>query len=90
MAERYVLVVEDERPVRDVVVRWVTELGYSVQAVESADEAITMIAGERPFAVIADVMMPRRDGRWLLERIRARWTSLPVIMASGAWLEGRC
>lgn len=87
MAEPYVLVVEDERPVRDLLTRWLNHLGYAVRAVESADEALDAIARRRPLAVISDVVMPAHDGMWLLEQIHTRWTSLPVIMASGAWLE---
>jgi CheY-like chemotaxis protein len=58
MAEPYVLVVEDDRPVRELLVRWLTMMGYSALAVENADEAISTIAREQPFAVITDVVIP--------------------------------
>jgi CheY-like chemotaxis protein len=87
MAEPYILVVEDDRPVQQILVRWLENLGYATRAVETADAAIAAIMRERPYAVISDVVMPVHDGLWLLEQIRARWTSLPVIMSSGAWLE---
>jgi CheY-like chemotaxis protein len=87
MAEPYILIVEDDPPVQQLLVRWLEKLGYSTRAVETADAAIAEIMEERPYAVISDVVMPVHDGLWLLEQIRARWTSLPVIMASGAWLE---
>jgi len=87
MAEPYVLVVEDERPVRELLVRWLTSMGYPARAVENADEAINAISREQPFAVITDVIMPVHDGLWLLEQIHSRWPALPVIMSSGALLE---
>ena len=87
MHEPYVLVVDDERLVRESLVRWLKSLGYRAVSVEHADAAIDEIAKQLPLAVIADVQMPMHDGLWLLEHIRARWPSLPVIMASGASLD---
>jgi DNA-binding NtrC family response regulator len=87
MAEPYVLVVEDDPPVRELLVRWLTMMGYSALAVENADEAISTIAREQPFAVITDVVMPVHDGLWLLEQIHHRWPALAVIMSSGALLD---
>jgi CheY-like chemotaxis protein len=87
MMERYVLVVDDERLVRESLVRWLKSLGYPSVAVPNADEALETIAQQLPVAVIADMVMPAHDGLWLLAQIRARWPSLRVIMASGANLD---
>jgi two-component system response regulator FlrC len=87
MVEPYVLVVDDEALLREALVRWLKSLGYRSVAAESADEAITEITRELPFAIIIDIVMPGHDGLWLLEQIRDRWPSLRVIMASGANLD---
>lgn len=87
MSEPYVLVVDDERLVRESLVRWLKTLGYRAVAVEYAEQAIQEITRQLPVAVIADVVMPIHDGLWLLEQIRVQWPSLPVIMASGASLD---
>ena len=87
VTEPYVLVVDDQRLVRESLVRWLKSLGYLAVAVETADQAIQEITRRLPVAVIADVVMPIHDGLWLLEEIRVRWPSLPVIMASGASLD---
>ena len=87
MHEPYVLVVDDERLVRESLVRWLKSLGHRAVSVERADAAIDEITKQLPTVVIADVQMPMFDGLWLLEHIRARWPSLPVIMASGASLD---
>ena len=81
------LVVDDEAPVRESLVRWLKSLGYQSSAVENADEALAEIARQLPFAVIADMVMPVHDGLWLLQQIRLRWPRLRVIMASGANLD---
>lgn len=89
MLESYVLVVDDEHLVRESLVRWLRSLGYESIAVDNADDAIECIARQVPAAVIADMMMPVHDGVWLIEQIRVRWPSLPVIMASGASFDER-
>ena len=87
MNEPYVLVVDDERLVRESLVRLLKSLGYRAVAVEHAPDAIDEITKQVPVAVISDMMMPLNDGLWLLEQIRTIWPSLPVIMATGAGLE---
>lgn len=87
MVEPYVLVVDDEKPLRELLVRWLDGLGYRAVAVGSAEEALKTIDSALPTAVIADVVMPVHDGLWLLEAIRARWPTLPVVMSSGATLD---
>ncbi len=87
MVEPYVLVVDDEALLREALVRWIKSLGYRSVAAASADDAITEITRELPFAIIVDIVMPGHDGLWLLEQIRERWPSLRVIMASGANLD---
>lgn len=89
VSEPYVLVVDDERPVRESLVRWLNSLGYAAVAVDTADAAIQELTRQLPIAVIADVVMPIHDGLWLLEHVRVRWPSLPVIMATGASLDER-
>ena len=87
MADPYVLVVDDEAVLRESLVRWIESLGYPSIAVETADDAIDQITRQMPFVVIADMVMPVRDGLWLLEQVRARWPTLRVIMSSGAHLD---
>jgi DNA-binding response OmpR family regulator len=74
-----VLVVDDERIVREVVVRYLEEEGY--RTIESADGNVArdLIERERPDLVVLDVMLPGTDGLTLCRWIRAR-SDVPVIL----------
>ena len=76
-------VVDDDRSIRFVLSAALTEAGYWVTAFASADEALAALeAGRAPALVLADVRMPGMDGLTLLERLKASWPKLPVIVMS--------
>lgn len=65
-----VLVVEDEADVRDLL-RWLLESNNAVvHTASSANEALVMLARERPDILISDIGMPDRDGFSLIREIR--------------------
>ena len=57
-----ILVVDDDRAVRESLRRSLSFNGYTVDLAEDGVEALDAIANERPDAVVLDVMMPRLDG----------------------------
>ena len=80
-----VLVVDDDRVVRRIVVTKLYGLGYEVTDVEDGQEALDLLdEGEIPDLLITDSNMPRMDGRRLVREIRNRsepaLSMLPVIM----------
>lgn len=82
--EPYVLIVEDELPVRRMLAQWVEALGYNTQVAEGADEALGLMERQKPLALIVDVVLPGKSGIWLLQQIEGRWPALPVVVTSGA------
>lgn len=74
-----VLVVEDEPVVRDVVVRYLRQAGYSTAAAADGLAAQRQFVSEKPSLVILDVMLPELDGLDLCRWIRTR-SSVPIIM----------
>ncbi len=69
MAER-ILVVDDDRGVREALSEYLLSLGYVVVAVENGEEALNE-CGKGDFDVVmADLIMPNMDGMELLRRIR--------------------
>ena len=80
-----VLVAEDDEWVRGVLARSLSEYGYTV--LEAADGAealeIALKAAAPPNLVIADVIMPRMNGRELSTELYKRWPELPVLFMSG-------
>jgi len=74
-----VLVVEDEPVVREVVVRYLRNAGYTTSEAADGLEAQRMLEAETPSLVILDVMLPGIDGLELCRWLRAR-DSVPIIM----------
>jgi DNA-binding response OmpR family regulator len=76
------LLVEDDASIADFVVRGLKEAGFAVD--HAADgEAGLKAAIEQPYDVaIVDVMLPRRDGLSLIEELRRRGVTTPVLILS--------
>jgi two-component system, OmpR family, response regulator MprA len=75
-----ILVVDDDRAVRESLRRSLTFNGYSVFLAEDGVEALKTIAEERPDAVILDVMMPRLDGLEVCRQLRSTGDDLPILV----------
>ena len=76
-----VLVVDDERAVRDSLRRALELEGYDVELAADGEEALERLAqnGE-PDAVVLDILMPRMDGLEVCRRVRREGHRLPVLM----------
>ena len=77
MAE--ILVVDDERVLRDGIKAVLSGEGFEVRTARDGDEALKKIAEKRPDLVLLDVMMPKMNGFRCCERIRGTDRILPVI-----------
>jgi two-component system response regulator MprA len=75
-----VLVVDDDRAVRDALRRVLTLDGYDVQSAEDGGEAIEAVAQAVPDAVVLDVGMPGIDGLEVCERLRLLGNRVPILM----------
>ncbi|HJQ31483.1 MAG TPA: response regulator, partial [Pyrinomonadaceae bacterium] len=81
-SERRILVVDDEEQVRNLLSSYLGE-SYPCSKAASADEALQLLAAEPHALVIADVVMPGRNGIELLREITARHPDTMVVMVSG-------
>lgn len=77
-----VLVVEDDRHIADFVVRGLREAGYAADHAADGEDGFRMALNEAYDAAVVDVMLPRRDGLSLVEALRQRGSSLPVLILS--------
>jgi two-component system, OmpR family, response regulator MprA len=75
-----ILVVDDDRPVRESLRRSLAFNGYEVEVASDGREALARLAERRPDAIVLDVMMPRLDGLETCRRLRAAGEELPVLM----------
>src|SRR5262245_5092032 len=76
-----ILVVDDERAVRESLRRALELEGYQVDLAEDGESALERVAGTMaPDAMILDVLMPGIDGLEVCRRLRAEDRTLPVLM----------
>ena len=75
-----VLVVDDEKNMRLSLQTVMGDEGYAVRAVESAEEALNLLAREGFFMVITDARLGGMSGYELLGKIHSQWPDLPVLM----------
>lgn len=75
-----ILVVDDDRAVRDSLRRSLTFNGYEVETAHDGLDAYEKIRSARPDAVVLDVMMPNVGGNELCRRLRSSGDNLPVLM----------
>jgi two-component system phosphate regulon response regulator OmpR len=75
-----VLVVDDDRRLRDLLNRYLTEQGYTVRTVSDATEMNRQLARERYDLMILDLMLPGEDGLSICRRLRGGGENMPIIM----------
>jgi CheY-like chemotaxis protein len=80
-----ILVVEDERSLRDLICEDLEELGYTVHAAASPAEALGLAAthGHRLDLVLTDVILPQMNGRELVARLSSDHPTIAAVYVSG-------
>lgn len=78
----YVLIVDDDAAIRELLGRCLEAAGHLVKQASSADVALDVMAEAPASVVLCDIRMPGRDGLWLAERLRAEWPSTRVVMVT--------
>jgi two-component system nitrogen regulation response regulator NtrX len=80
-----VLVVDDEADIRELVAGVLEDEGYTTRSAATSDAALAALAERRPSLVLLDVWLQgsRLDGLELLDAIKERDPTLPVLMISG-------
>jgi two-component system response regulator MprA len=76
----HVLVVDDDRAVRESLRRSLEFNGYAVTLAADGAEALASIAGRPPDALVIDVMMPRLDGIETTRALRTAGNDLPILV----------
>jgi two-component system cell cycle sensor histidine kinase/response regulator CckA len=79
-----ILLVEDEASVRNVIVRLLTKLGYSVEQAENAAEAFEYFDDGQSFdLVVTDIVMPGLSGIQMADKLKERFPSQRILFISG-------
>jgi two-component system response regulator VicR len=74
-----ILVVDDEKPIVDILRYNLSKEGYNVLAAYDGDEAINIALKEDPDLILLDIMLPKQDGFSVCKKLREKITS-PIIM----------
>ena len=75
------LVVDDERPIREMLELGLQSRGFEVRSVADGPAAIPVIREWKPELILLDVMLPKVDGLAMLPMMR-RLTEAPIVMLS--------
>ena len=73
-----ILVVDDEPPIRKLLRVGLTAEGYAMVEAENAEQAIALVAQEKPDLILLDLGLPDVSGHDLLERWRSELMELPM------------
>jgi len=85
MAEKkMILIVDDEKSVRDVLKEYLESLNYRVEIAEDGMQAIQIAEKYLPDLVITDLLLPKEHGIEVLKFIKDRFF-IPVIAISGIY-----
>jgi CheY-like chemotaxis protein len=78
----YILVVEDDEGLRELLQRTLLEEGWSVRVASTGPQALDLIEKSRPGLILLDLKIPELDGYEVLQRIRSRpeFVRVPVAV----------
>ena len=76
-----ILIVDDEKPISDIIKFNMTKEGYEVVTAFNGREALEQFEAEQPDIIILDLMLPEIDGLEVAKTIR-KTSSVPIIMLS--------
>lgn len=78
-----ILVVDDERAIRNSLKEILTDEGYSVEIAQDGAEALSIVDKEKFDVIFCDIKMPGMDGTEVLEKMVAEGVDSAVVMISG-------
>ena len=73
-------VIDDDRAIRWVLEKALSQAGFEVTAFERADAALKTLSRQQPDVVVTDIRMPGMDGLALLEHLNSQHPDIPVIV----------
>ena len=77
-----ILLIEDYDPVRKYVARGLQEAGYAVDTAADGEEGLWYAETGEYDAVVLDLMLPKKDGWAVIERLREKGNPVPVLILS--------
>jgi two-component system response regulator (stage 0 sporulation protein F) len=79
-AQRYVLVVDDERQLTSFLKEFFSRIGYQMHVASSGQEALDAMKEHIPSLILLDMRMPGIDGVQVLQIVKQKYPSVRVIV----------
>ena len=87
MAKKKIVIVEDDEHIAKVYRLKLESEGMDPIIASDGEEAVAKIFSEKPDLVLLDLMLPKKDGFWVLDQVRQNkeFLYIPVIVLSNLW-----
>jgi len=87
MAKKKIVIVEDDEHIAKVYRLKLESEGMDPIIASDGEEAVAKIFSEKPDLVLLDLMLPKKDGFWVLDQVRQNkeFLYMPVIVLSNLW-----
>src|SRR6056297_567845 len=79
-----ILIIEDERPLADLLASKLKKEGYEIENAYDGDEGYEKIKKWDPDLILLDIIMPKMDGYEVMEKINEEEREIPVIIISNS------
>ena len=80
-SKKTILIVDDEKPIVDILVYNLQKEGYHTLEANDGEEAIRIVFEQKPDLILLDIMLPKIDGLTVCKKIRNSF-NMPIIMIS--------
>lgn len=80
-SKKTILIVDDEKPIVDILVYNLQKEGYNILEANDGEEAISIAFDKKPDLILLDIMLPKMDGLTVCKKIRNS-LNMPIIMIS--------
>ena len=82
MSEKYILIVEDEKPISDILKFNLEKEGYKTKQAFDGEEGLKLSKEEDFDLVLLDFMLPKMDGFQVLRELRTYKKSIPILLVT--------
>ncbi len=82
MSEKYILIVEDEKPISDILKFNLEKEGYKTKQAFDGEEGLSLAKAEDFDLVLLDVMLPKMDGFQVLRELRTVKKNIPILLVT--------
>ena len=85
--QKRVMIVEDDEHIAKVYSIKLTKEGIASSVASDGEEAVAKITAEKPDLILLDIILPKKDGFWVLKEIKQNpeLATIPVIVLSNLW-----